>query len=282
MKPAMKRGEAMPTSKTAAAAAEDLRSLRAAKPLVHNITNYVVMNVTANALLSAGASPVMAHAVEEVEEMVSVAGALVLNIGTLSPAWIEAMMLAGRRANEGGVPVILDPVGSGATTLRTETAKRILMEIEVAVVRGNASEVLSLASAGSRTRGVDTVHGVDEAAETACRLADDLSTTLVITGAEDLVTDGERILRIRNGHELMGRITGSGCTATALIGAFHAVEENPIAASAGALAYFGLAGERAAVGSGGPGTFQAALLDALYTLTPEELEQGARISAAGG
>jgi hydroxyethylthiazole kinase len=192
------------------------------------------------------------------------------------------MLLAGRRANAKGLPVILDPVGSGATAFRTETAKRILTEIEVSVVRGNASEVLSLATAGFRTKGVDTVHGVDEAAETALHLVGDLSTTLVITGEEDLVTDGDRILRVRNGHELMGRITGSGCTATVLIGAFHAVDEDPVTASAAALAFFGLAGERAAAECRGPGTFQAGLLDALYTLTPEDLEQGARISAVGG
>ncbi|MCF8061789.1 MAG: hydroxyethylthiazole kinase [Deltaproteobacteria bacterium] len=267
----------MPESEAGSRAAGNLQAVRNVKPLVHNITNYVVMNVTANALLAAGASPVMAHAVEEVEEMVSLAGALVLNIGTLSPAWIDAMLLAGRRANERGIPVILDPVGSGATSFRTETAKRILMDIKIGVVRGNASEVLSLISAESTTKGVDSVHGVDEAAETALRLAADLSTTLVITGAEDLVTDGNRILRVQNGHELMGRITGSGCMATALIGAFHAVDEDPVEASATALAFFGLAGERAAAESRGPGTFQASLLDALYGLTPSELEQGARI-----
>jgi hydroxyethylthiazole kinase len=271
----------MPERTEGSRAADNLRAVRSERPLVHNITNYVVMNVTANALLAAGASPVMAHAGEEVEEMVSMAGALVLNIGTLSPQWVDAMLLAGRRANERGVPVILDPVGSGATSFRTETARRILMEVEVGVVRGNASEVLSLASTGSRTKGVDAVHGVEEATETAFRLAGDLSTTLVITGAEDLVTNGDRVLHVRNGHELMGRITGSGCMATSLIGAFHAVDRDAVTASATALAFFGLAGERAAAESRGPGTFQAALLDALYGLAPRELGQGARISAAG-
>jgi len=268
----------MPEREAGSKRAESLAAVRREKPLVHNITNYVVMNATANALLAAGASPVMAHAAEEVEEMVSMAGALVLNIGTLSPPWIDAMLLAGRRANERGIPVILDPVGAGATTFRTETAKRILMEIEVAVVRGNASEALSLTSSRSTTKGVDSVHGVEEAAETALRLAGDLSTTLAITGPEDLVTNGNRVLRVRNGHELMGRITGAGCMATALIGAFHAVDGDPLEASATALAFFGLAGERAAAASRGPGTFQAALMDALYGLAPEELEEGARIA----
>lgn len=260
-------------------AAGNLEAIRQERPLIHNITNYVVMNVTANALLAAGALPVMAHAAEEVEDMVSMAGALVLNIGTLSPSWVEAMLLAGLRANEVGVPVILDPVGSGATAFRTETARRILMEIKVAVVRGNASEVISLKNSDSTTKGVEAVHGVDEAVDTAVRLAEDLSATVVITGEEDLVTDGERVCRVGNGHPLMGRITGAGCTATALIGAFHAVDRDPVAASATALAFFGLAGEKAGRESPGPGTFQAALIDALYTLTPSEIEKGARISS---
>jgi len=261
----------------AAMAAENLGAVRENRPLVHNITNYVVMNVTANALLAAGASPVMAHAVEEVEEMVSMAGALVLNIGTLSRPWIDAMLLAGSKANELGIPVILDPVGSGATTLRTETARRILTEIKVQVVRGNASEVLSLKQSGSTTKGVDSVHRVDEAEETARGLARDLSATLVITGKEDLVTDGQRTTWVENGHELMGRITGSGCMATALIGAFMAVDRDFLRASATGLAYFGLAGETAARACGGPGSFQVALLDALYAMEADELKEGARI-----
>ncbi|MFO7784520.1 MAG: hydroxyethylthiazole kinase [Thermodesulfobacteriota bacterium] len=259
-------------------AAASVEAVRQERPLVHNITNYVVMNVTANALLAAGALPVMAHAAEEVAEMVSMAGALVLNIGTLSPSWVEGMFLAGQRANELGVPVILDPVGSGATAFRTGTARRILMEIKVAVVRGNASEVISLINSGSTTKGVEAVHGVDEAVDAAVRLSRDLLSTVVITGEEDLVTDGNRIYRVSNGHRLMGRITGAGCTATSLIGAFHAVDPDPVEASAGALAFFGLAGEKAALESRGPGTFQAALLDALYELTPSEVQEGARIT----
>jgi hydroxyethylthiazole kinase len=258
-------------------AADNLEALRARRPLVHNITNFVVMNYTANALLACGASPVMAHAAEEVEEMVSFAGALVLNIGTLSPSWVEAMLKAGRRANALGVPVILDPVGSGATRLRTESAKRIVGEIAVKAVRGNASEVLSLAREGSKTKGVDALHSVDEATDAALALALDIGTTLAITGPVDLVTDGSRICRVYNGHELMGRVTGTGCTATALIGAFLAVDEDAVAASATALAYFGLAGERAAETARGPGGFQIALLDRLYSLDGKALEAGALI-----
>ena len=142
----------------------NLKTLREKKPLIHNITNYVVMNYTANALLACGASPVMAHAAEEVEEMVSFAGALVLNIGTLTPHWIDSMLKAGKRANELNIPVVLDPVGSGATKLRTASAKRLIDELDIGVVRGNASEVLSLAHEDSVTKGVDAVHSVDEAA----------------------------------------------------------------------------------------------------------------------
>ena len=260
-------------------AAENLGRLRERKPLVHNITNFVVMNYTANALLACGASPVMAHALEEVEEMVSLAGALVLNIGTLSPAWIEAMLKAGKRANALQVPVILDPVGAGATRLRTDSARRLIERLSLRVIRGNASEILSLAEnrRDSRPKGVDSVHAVDEAAEAAAGLARDLRTTLVITGAVDLITDGERICRVLNGHEMMGYVTGTGCTATAIIGAFLAVETNPVDAAATALSYFGLAGEMAAARSVGPGSFQTALLDALYGMDSEELRAGARI-----
>lgn len=260
-------------------AAQDLKRLRERKPLVHNITNYVVMNYTANALLACGASPVMAHAPEEVEEMVALAGALVLNIGTLSRHWIESMLKAARRANMLKVPIILDPVGSGATRLRTDTSRRIMDEVSVKCVRGNASEILSLARAGSRTKGVDSIHKVDEAAEAAGALAEELNTTLAITGPVDLVTDGKRTLRVSNGHEMMGYVTGTGCTATALIGAFLAVEPDSLLAAASGLAYFGLSGEMAASGASGPGSFQIALLDALFKIGEEELKEGARIEA---
>ncbi|MCJ7579957.1 MAG: hydroxyethylthiazole kinase [Candidatus Aminicenantes bacterium] len=261
-------------------AAENLKKLREKKPLIHNITNFVVMNYTANALLACGASPVMAHAQEEVEEMVSFAGALVLNIGTLTPYWIESMLMAGKKANSIHVPIILDPVGSGATKLRTDSAKRLIDELSITVVRGNASEVLSLAQKNSKTKGVDSLHSVDDAANAAIHLAKELKTTLAITGAVDLVTDGKRIHRISNGHELMGCITGTGCTATALIGAFLAVDPDPVEATSTALAFFGLAGEQAAKRALAPGGFQIALLDALFTLNETQLESRAKISVS--
>jgi len=261
-------------------AGENLRNLRAKKPLIHNITNFVVMNSTANTLLACGASPVMAHAQDEVEEMTSFAGALVLNIGTLTPYWIDSMIKAGKRANALDTPVILDPVGSGATQLRTDSAKRLIEELTIHVVRGNASEVLSLAKEGSRTKGVDSIHSVDDAAHAALTLSQELGTTLAITGVVDLVTNGEEIHRISNGHELMGYVTGTGCAATAVIGAFLAVDSNPLSATTTGLAYFGLAGEKAAEKANAPGSFQVGLLDALFAIDEAELEKGAKITKA--
>ncbi len=260
-------------------AAHNLSRLREKKPLIHNITNFVVMNSTANALLACGASPVMAHAPEEVEEMVSFAGALVLNIGTLTPYWIDAMLKAGKRANALGVPIILDPVGSGATSLRTRSARRLMDEMRIDVVRGNASEVLSLADEGSKTRGVDAVHSVDDAVEAAVQLSKEMKCTLAITGAVDVVTDGDKIYRVSNGHELMGYVTGTGCAASALIGAFLAVDDNALEAATTALSYFGLAGEKAGEKAKAPGSFEVAMVDALFSITEDSLREGAKILA---
>jgi len=261
-------------------AAHNLAALRAQKPLIHNITNFVVMNYTANALLAMGASPVMAHAPNEVEEMVGLAGALVLNIGTLTEEWIDSMITAGKAAAKRRLPVVLDPVGSGATALRTRSARRIISDVRPAVIRGNASEVLSLRNASSMTKGVDALHAVDDAARSAAALARELRAVVAITGPVDLVTDGRRTARVANGHSLMGRVTGTGCTATAAIGAFLAVDTDPLSAAATALAYFGLAGEVAAETAAAPGSFMIGMLDALYTITPEQLQKGCRIELA--
>lgn len=258
-------------------AAQNLAAVREKKPLIHNITNYVVMNYTANALLAMGASPVMAHAQNEVEDMVSFAGALVINIGTLEDEWITSMMKAGKKASELNTPIILDPVGSGATALRTNAAKAIIDESRLSVIRGNASEILSLRHEDSKTKGVDSIHSVEEAAQTASVLAQELNTALAITGPVDLVTDGDRVVRVSNGHPLMGYVTGTGCTATTTIGAFLAVDEDPVSATATALAFFGLAGEVAGQKAKAPGSFMIRILDALYTITPEELRAGCRI-----
>jgi hydroxyethylthiazole kinase len=260
-------------------AAENLMALREQKPLIHNITNYVVMNYTANALLAMGASPVMAHAQNEVEDMVSFAGALVLNIGTLTDDWIRSMIKAGKKASQLETPIVLDPVGSGATPLRTNSAKNIISETSITVIRGNASEILSLRDENSKTKGVDSIHSVDEAAEAARNLAEKLHTTLAITGPVDLVTDGKRILRVSNGHPLMAYVTGTGCTATTAIGAFLAVDNDPLSATATALSFFGLAGEIAAETASAPGSFMIQMLDALYTITPDLLRERCHIQA---
>jgi hydroxyethylthiazole kinase len=258
--------------------ADNLRKVRESKPLVHNITNFVVMNFTANVLLASGASPVMAHAENEVEEMVDLAGALVLNIGTLSDSWIAAMSKAGSRATARQTPIVLDPVGAGATALRTATARRLLAACQVSVLRGNASEILALADSGGRTRGVDSCHGVEAVAATARHLADTGKTTVAVTGPVDLVTDGRRSLLVANGHPLLPAVTGTGCAATALIGAFLAVDPDPLTAAATALAFFGIAGEAAGIQASGPGSFTVQLLDALYRLSPEEVIERCRIS----
>ena len=229
------------------------------------------MNYTANALLAMGASPVMAHASNEVEEMVSFAGALVLNIGTLADDWIASMITAGKKASELKTPIILDPVGSGATSFRTNAAKRIIRETRVSVIRGNASEILSLRQDNSKTKGVDSIHSVEAATASAKILADELESVLAVTGPTDLITDGKQTIRVLNGHPLMRYVTGTGCTATVTIGAFLAVDEDPVSATATALAFFGLAGEVAAKNASAPGSFMIAMLDALYIITPEEL-----------
>lgn len=266
-----------PIPKLARMAAANVAKIRATKPLVHNITNYVAMNFTANVLLAAGAAPVMAHAAEEVEEMVALAKALVLNIGTLDKPWIAAMVKAGQKATALGVPIILDPVGAGATRLRTETALRFLAELRVAVVRGNASEILALGGAAGRTKGVESTASVGAARECARALALKTGATIAVTGQEDLITDGIRLLRVANGHPLMGSVTGMGCGATALIGAYAAVDADPVSATATALACYGLAGERAAKSAVGPGSFAVGFLDALHVLAAAEVANGCRI-----
>ena len=258
---------------------EALRELRERKPLVHQITNYVVMNETANATLALGALPVMAHAREEVEEMVALAGALVLNIGTLSPHWVEAMLLAGKAANEQGVPVVLDPVGAGATRFRTETTRRLLDEVKVAVLRGNQGEVATLVGAEAEVRGVESIGAVGEPAELARAAARNLGLIASVTGPVDHVSDGDRILAVANGHELLAAVTGTGCMSSAITGCFLAVaRDRPLEAAAGALAAFGVAGEDAARDARGPGSFHVGLYDALAALDPDSLDERARVT----
>ena len=256
-----------------------LRDLRERRPLVHQITNYVVMNETANATLALGALPVMAHAPEEVEEMVGLASALVLNIGTLSEHWVDAMLLAGASAGDRGIPVVLDPVGAGATTYRTDTARRILDDVRVSVLRGNAGEVATLVGADAEVRGVESIAAGLEPAELAAEAARELVLVASVTGPVDHVSDGERVLAVANGHSLLAAVTGTGCISSALTGCFLAAKpEEPLEAAAEALAALGVAAEDAASGADGPGTFHARLYDALAALEPETLDGRARIS----
>ncbi|MDB4886309.1 MAG: thiM [Gemmatimonadetes bacterium] len=256
-----------------------LQRVRAAAPLVHNITNYVVMNNTANALLAVGASPAMVHAVDEVEEFAAISRALVVNIGTLSPPWVEAMRLAVARARTGGIPWVLDPVGVGATGYRRSVGAE-LAGLRPTVIRGNASEILVLAGAvGSAGRGVDSADETATALEPAQRLARATGAVIAMTGAIDYVTDGHRVVTVSNGHEMMARVTGLGCTATALVGAFLGANDDPFAATVAALATLGVAGELATEQSAGPGTLQVNLLDALYRLDEQTLLRCARVHA---
>jgi hydroxyethylthiazole kinase len=259
-------------------AGDSLRKLRERKPLIHQITNYVVMNETANATLALGALPVMAHAREEVEEMVGFAGALVLNIGTLSPAWVDAMLAAGRAANERGVPVVLDPVGVGATRYRTETAKRILDEVDVAVLRGNAGEVATLVGVAAEMRGVESMGVGRDAADLAREAGRALGVVASVTGPIDHVSDGERVVAIANGDVMLASITGTGCMSSAITGCFLAVADSPFDGAVEALVAFGVAGEDAAISAKGPGSFHVNLYDALAGLDPATLDGRARVS----
>jgi hydroxyethylthiazole kinase len=255
----------------------DLAAIRERRPLVHQITNFVVMNETANATLALGALPVMAHAIQEVEEMASAASALVLNIGTLSDEWVEAMVLAGRAANRAGVPVVLDPVGAGATAYRTETARNLVDELEIAVVRGNYAELATLAGHTAEIRGVEAVGGGGEP-ELAREAARALGCVAAVTGPVDHVSDGERVLAIANGHELLATVTGTGCMSTAITGCFLGVRPgDPLEAAAEALVAFGVAGEDAAKKANKPGSFHVALYDALYDLDPRKLDSRAKV-----
>ena len=255
-----------------------LRALREQKPLVHQITNYVVMNETANATLALGALPVMAHAREEVEAMVQIASSLVLNIGTLSEHWIDAMLLAGATAKTRGIPVVLDPVGAGATSYRTATANSLLERAGITVLRGNAGEVATLVGAEAEVRGVESIGAGMEPLELAREAARRLGVVASVTGPVDHVSDGERVLAIANGHELLATVTGTGCMSSALTGCFLAAKPDaPLEAAAEALAAFGVAAEDAANGADGPGSFHARLYDALYALDPVTLDARARI-----
>jgi len=257
----------------AGSVARTLAAIREKRPLVHNITNLVVTNTTANALLALGASPAMVHCPDEVEEFTAISGALVVNVGTIDPTQAAAMRLATRAAQAASVPWILDPVAVGVLRYRTELA-RDLLQHRPAVIRGNASEVIGLEGApAGGGHGVDATASSQAARPAAERLARATGVVVAVTGAVDYVSDGKRTVAVHNGHAMMTRVTGLGCTATALIGACLAVQPDRLAAAVHGLAFIGVAGEIAAERARGPGSLQLELYDALYRLDEATLAE---------
>ena len=256
---------------------QDVATIRERAPLVQNVTNFVVMDFTANALLALGASPVMAHAPEEAEAMAALAGAVVLNMGTLDASWVASLLAVRDAALKLNKPVVFDPVGAGATPFRTAAAKQLLESGGIAVVRGNASEIATLAGASGRTKGVDSL---DESLQIADAVAPLLTScdVVVISGAKDVVIGRDKRCVLGNGCAMMTRVTGMGCTATALIGAFLAIQPDPFRAAAHAMAVMGIAGQLARLQSGGPGSLRTHFLDTLYSLDESVLAS----SPAGG
>lgn len=253
--------------------AASLDKVRTQSPLVHCITNYVAMNFNANALLAIGASPVMAHATDEMADMTAIASSLVLNIGTLDEQWVEGIFAAGNSMRELGRPIVFDPVGSGATPYRTNICKQIIEECRPTIIRGNGSEIMSLVDAEVISKGVDSSVSSNTALEAAKILAKKYNTVVAISGATDYITDGERVETITNGSTMMTAVTAMGCTATVVIGAFAAVCPSAFDAALYAMALMGVAGEKAAAVSAAPATLQLNFLDLLYTLSGEELSQ---------
>jgi hydroxyethylthiazole kinase len=251
--------------------------MRAGAPLVQNITNFVAMNIMANVLLAAGASPAMVHAREESRAFMKIASALTINIGTLTPAWVDAMQVAVQAANQQGKPWVFDPVGCGATAYRTQVACDIAA-LNPTIIRGNASEILALAGATAKTRGVDSIDEVDAARDAAMQLVAQYGSVVCVTGPIDLITDGTRTARIANGHPLMPRVTALGCALTGICAAFAATTGDPFEATAAALAYYGACGEVAAQSANGPGSFAVQFLDALANMNPTTLSKVSKVT----
>ncbi len=257
-----------------------LHAMRANPPLVQCITNFVAMNIAANVMLAAGASPAMVHAEEEAGEFAAIAGALTINIGTLSPGWLAGMLKAAQSAKGAGKPWVLDPVAHYATAFRRDAVAQLLA-LEPVIIRGNASEIIALAGGTSRAQGVDSRDAVEQAGDSARQLAEKHGCVVAVTGVADFVTDGQKALRIAGGSPLMPQVTALGCSLTCLIGAFAATSPDaPLDATVAALAVFAVAGGEAGAAAEGPGSFSWRFLDALAGLTPEIVDRDARISAA--
>ncbi len=249
-----------------------LTRIRTVQPLIHNITNYVAMSFNANALLAIGASPIMAHAVEEMDAIVQLAQALVINIGTLDVNWLASMTQAMQAARKKSIPIIVDPVGAGASAFRTDAVLALMNNVSPDVIRGNASEIKALAGESlAESKGVDSLYASEAAYAAGKHVAERYQCTVVVSGAQDFIIHAEKTHVIENGVPLMSRVTGMGCTATALIGAFCAVESDYFLASTSAMLVMGVAGELAGLLSHGPGSFHMQFLDTLYTLKEEDI-----------
>ena len=247
-----------------------LALVREQRPLVVNITNYVVMNNTANALLAIGASPIMAHSRQEMAEMMHIAGSLVINIGTLDSEWIERMLFAVEQANANNKPIVLDPVGCGASVLRTQTARTLAAKANNLIIRGNASEIIALAGEASQTKGVDALDSSDTALAAAQALVAQYHANVVISGEVDYVVTASQTISLSNGHHMMPYVTGMGCSLTALTGAFAAIGET---SGLAATAIYAIAGEIAAEQSAGPASLQLNIIDVLYQISAEQICQ---------
>ncbi|MEW6557813.1 MAG: hydroxyethylthiazole kinase [Elusimicrobiota bacterium] len=256
-----------------------LEKVRIQKPVVHHLTNWVTIYDCANIVKVFGASPVMAHANEEVAEMSKIASSLVLNIGTLTVDFIESMKIAAKSANEKGIPVILDVCGAGATKLRDKKSFELLDEVKINIIKGNSSEIARIAGENVQTKGVDAVEVEKNLIEIAQGLAEKRNCTVVITGREDIVTDGKQTFLVKNGCEIMSHVVGTGCMATSVIGTFAAVEKNLVVASAGGLCCFEIAAELAAKVSKGPGTFKEAVYDAVFQLDKKTITKMQKIKS---
>jgi len=258
-----------------------LIEVRNKKPLVHHITNYVTVNDCANITLAIGASPVMADDIYEVEEMTSVSSSLVINIGTLNKTSIESMIKAGKKANEVNVPVVLDPVGIGATNLRTETVERLFKEVKFSVIKGNMSEIKILSGLEGKIKGVDSEETLNGGENIAKDLADRLGSVIAITGERDIVSDGKRVCIIENGHKMLSRVTGTGCMTASLVGSFAGVTKDYYLAAISGICAMGIAGEKSFNSlkeSEGTGTFRIRLIDSIYNLKENDFTEGGRLS----
>ncbi|QJB57541.1 hydroxyethylthiazole kinase [Pseudodesulfovibrio sp. zrk46] len=255
-----------------------LEAVRKSGPLILSVTNYVAANLNANALLAVGASPIMSHQVAEIEDLVTISSAVVVNMGIPADTLPEALYLAGQCANTMGKPLIFDPVGAGASSYRNKVCNKLLTTSSPDIIRGNASEIMALAGQSRATKGVDSLHGTTEASSSAIELAKQYNCTVCVSGAVDLITDGNRSLFVGNGHSMMPRITGLGCTATALAGAFAAVVKDKVDALTSCMAILGIAGEIAAESSNGPGSLQIGIVDKLFNISREEIEMKINLS----